>query len=835
MAESMNRSDARSERGAPLGHHRAASTLPAKPFQPGLPTGMGLGKYRILERIKTTHNAIVYRARDALLDRLVTIKQMMPSLIDDPIACGHFRREAQFLARIPRGNSHVLGILELIEDDLGLFLVEEYVPGEWLESLISKRRLDLSGSLRIFKTAALGLRTLHSLNIAHRGIHPGNILMARNGKAKITNLSTAAQESDTTPPPVIAPKYSAPELLLGEEYDNRVDIYSLGIILFEMCVGRPALNRHFAAMLTRPTDTKARWIEWHTDMRASLPNASSLNPLIPPRLAALIRQMTAKNLDDRVASIQDVLKSLAEPHGEDFHTSPYPRLGAGFPGMLMPEYEPPGAAMSRVSLAFGVPTPPPAKAPFGAGPRLPTQLSTRTVNIGDTALPPTPTEAAVETPPESTNTATPPLPRHPTRTRMRRRTTVPAGARFPARIEVIPPPPAVTEVAKEHHHNRLAWAIAALLFLTVTLGGGYFWHLTTLPPSEHPILTAVQEADAAMEIENFKDAREKYLAAATMDIPPSLSYVQTQAGLAVILVDAERALAANDFVAAENKLREARRRGADAAKVDKIQGKLWSKKDAYRLAAESNKELNRGDFASVELKLDEYEKKARASGADPNQLRDRLEISRQDHKHVQAMELAQQSLDKNNYEGALLAITDAENIKVTSETRQLHKRILDRKKQAELILRGDDAMLSKDFKAAVAAYESANQLETSEEIEGKVRAATALLLSEEADKALSKGDLLVAEQKLRSSLWRYRIPSVANKLDKLAPAFEAARLVRKADQAMAKGDYAEAEQIYSTALPNLPEPADAPVREKLEQIRQGKTGGDTQKSANARR
>lgn len=97
--------------------HVLAANQP-RPIHPGLPTGMGIGKYRILERIRTTHNAIVYKARDTMLDRLVTVKQMTPDLIDDPIACGHFKREAQLLGRIHRGNSHVIGIHELIEDDL---------------------------------------------------------------------------------------------------------------------------------------------------------------------------------------------------------------------------------------------------------------------------------------------------------------------------------------------------------------------------------------------------------------------------------------------------------------------------------------------------------------------------------------------------------------------------------------------------------------------------------------------------------------------------------------------------------------------------------------------
>jgi serine/threonine protein kinase len=74
--------------------------LQPRALSQGLPTGTGLGKYRILEPIHRTHNATLYKARDAMLDRLVIVKQMAPELSDNPIACGHFKREAQILARI---------------------------------------------------------------------------------------------------------------------------------------------------------------------------------------------------------------------------------------------------------------------------------------------------------------------------------------------------------------------------------------------------------------------------------------------------------------------------------------------------------------------------------------------------------------------------------------------------------------------------------------------------------------------------------------------------------------------------------------------------------------
>ncbi len=816
MAEPQKRDIPEFHLDVPLGAAAGPPSMKPAPLYAGLPSGTGLGKYRILERVGATHNAVLYKARDIMLDRLVTIKQMSPELIDNPVACGCFKREAQLLARIPRGNPHVVGIHELIEDDLGLFIVEEYIPGHWLEVLISKRRLELNDTIRILKTTALGLRTLHALGIAHRGIHPGTIFVTAGSRAKITNLSTAASETDDTPPPVIVSKYAAPELLLGLPFDDRVDIYSLGMVLFEMCIGRPALNRHFSGTLAN-----GGWLQWHIDPRAALPSVTEFNPHVPPHIAALVRRMTAKSLDDRIPSIHDVLKAL----------SPSVRQS-----LTLPVANPPtGWAGSR----FGRPAFGPATAPA-----YPQPITTRTLaqavqptptlrTVLQTAALPASSESEAKPPPTAGEATLPPPTRRETvigtttarRHGRLRHLAPPPPAHRVSRINQVPAPQPAVETLKERRPRWVVWTAAAALALAV-IGGGVaagWWYFDHGPGSFHRINLMYAEAEKAYDSQNWEAAQRQCREIMALDISrdPRLTAVQSRAETILLLLQAERALARDEFDVAQQKLDEAARRGGSSARLDSLQTRLWNKRDAYRLAAEGADEILRGQFERAELKLDEYEQKAKASGVDPDALRDRLDLSRKDRKYAEAIREANTALKNGDFDKALLSCRDAENISITSETRELRKRILNLKQRAEQVLLGDDAMLARDFEAAAAAYEKANQIKASDEIEAKARCATAYVLYNEALEAIANGDLLAAEQILRNSLWKFPLNETRLKLARMAPSFEAARLVRKADLAAKRGDREEAERLYLQALPNLPEPARGQTRDKLDQLRQG--------------
>ena len=789
-----------------------------KPLYPGLPTGTGLGKYRILERLWTAHNAIVYKARDATLDRLVTIKQMSPSLIDNPVACGHFKREAQFMARVPMDARHVVGIHELIEDDLGLFIVEEYIVGQWLESMIAKRKMDPLAAVRILRSAAQGLRTLHALNLVHRGVHPGNIIVGRAHGAKIANLTTAAHEGDTTPPPTIVPKYAAPELLAGGHYDDRVDIYSLGMSIYEFCVGRNELHQHFGLPLDHSAASVDRWASWHTNPRASLPDAGQLNPLVPAALASILRKMTAKPLSERYASMQEVLDALARHFGssrEQLDLRPLVPFGHGSPAPAG-QYAPVQGYVfeTRTTGAFlplySNPALPPMQAP-------PTSRHTVRQSIPMAAF----TRPADPQPVLGISAGDEMQIRTINRQTGRRPRLIRRAPTRPVQPETIPAPAQASEVHRPQSRFGL-WLVAAAVVLgAVGVCTATLWYYHARSSEKQIAEQVLNNAIAAYQRGEYDAAKQKLLEAAqTPGQSEAAANVRARAECWLPMIEARRALARNEFDEALHYARQAEKRGMNPSEVTELQMLCWAKKDAYRLEAESSKALEQGRLKEAELAVDEYKQKAQAGGLDPSKLESRLEQSRADLRFDEALKRARQAMDQDDFDQAALAVGDAERIRSTSETKKLRQRITNGKERADWIQRGDSAMLDKDYAEAASAYEKANQVWATTEIEKKARTAAALLLVEKAQEALDKGDLLTAERHLQSSMWKTPTQQVATRLEKLAPAFEAAKLAHKADEQVREGDYAEAQRLYLEAIPQLPPPADAAAKNKLAEVRQ---------------
>ncbi|MFH1418246.1 MAG: protein kinase [Planctomycetota bacterium] len=787
------------------------------PLYEGLPTGTGLGKYRILERLRTSHNAVVYRARDAMLDRLVTVKQMTPTLIDNPIACGHFKREAQFLARIPKDAQSVVNIHELIEEETGLFIVEEFVEGRWLESLIAKRMTDLPAAARLLMTIAQGLRTLHCLGIVHRAVQPSNIIVARNNKAKLANLSTAAHEGDTTAPPVIVPKYSAPELLDEAEYDDRVDIYSLGICLFEYCVGRRALHEYVGCASLGAASAVKVWTQWQTDMAACLPPASELNPQVPVELSAILARMTAKHLDERFATVEEVLDALLEIRGQRARQLGYRSRPASDRLLPPPERE----ARVQAYMLRAITTEAILSTPVPPGQvRFPVSTTKHTVRRHPERTAPSSLEGGTGTArtPTVPDVPTPLLPRV---TSARRRPVVKLPPR-PVEAEAIPTPQEVQEVHRERHPHLLAWILSAVfLFATVAAGGTWLWYNYMGPGLTHPIEAVVADGMAAYDHGEFELSKAKLLEATQMHAnAQKFIQMRGRAEKWIYMVDAQLAVARNDFDAALQHLREAEKCGLDPAQISTLQRLCWTKRDTLRVAEEMTRDIEGGRLTDAELKLSEYRDKAEASGLDPSRVVDQVNHSRQDQKYQEILRRARAALEEHDFDQAFLACNDAERIRSTSETRYLHREITDAKERVRLIALADNAFLEKDFEAASKAYERANQIEATEPVETRARAARAYLLYEDAQEAIKDGDLIKAEKLLRSSARKFPTPHARKRLQKLAPAFKAARLVQRADRALERGDYATAIELYEEAIPRLPAPADTLTKEKLVRARQ---------------
>ncbi len=796
----------------------------------GMPIGSGLGKYRILDRVRTTHHAIVYNARDAMLDRVVIIKQLNPGLLDDPLACGDFKHEAQLLARVPKDARNVIGIHELIGDNQGLFIVEEYVSGEWLESLISKRKVGLADALRLLKYGCLGLRSLHSRKIVHRDIQPANLLLSPNGQIRIANFACAVHEGDHTPPPVIASKYAAPELQAGKPHDDRVDIYALGMTIYEICVGRRNLHAHFAAITRDAAAAAERWKQWHIDPSLPLPYANALNPAVPPALAAILHQMTIKDIDERFASSEEVLQEIIRRFGAQ-----RANVAQSIPGVAsarLVDARPNAALTTEAASASQAARPIPSLLHLAK----PNQLTlthrvepdekTTPATTPSRAVPPVPLKGAIETPATAPRPATLPASAGPARpsspTRARR--VAPRVERSPVTSKPVPVPAPMADPPKKRRPILIPLAAALILAASIYIGANFWWEQHSGRPAQQSARAMIDEGMSHYTAGDYEKARALFLEVIAATVADqNLTSERTQAETMSLVADGQLELARGRLERVEALINEASIRGADIAALSSLRTRYDARKKAVQIAAEGGREVDAGRFIDAEARLPDYEASARAAGLDPEKLKEKLQREKDDREYDAALKRGREALADNDFDAATLACRDAQTIRVTAATRQLRQDIADAKARHEWMVRGDKAMQERDYSAAESAYQSANAIDPSDDIEQRLRIASSMRLYQEANALIQSGDLVEAKKKLENSLWKYPNKRARAKLNALAKAFDAAQLVVNADREMENGRVAEAIRLYEKAIPDLVTPALEIAKAKLEAAQKATT------------
>lgn len=211
--------------------------------------GSKINQYEILEKIGAGGQGTVYKARDTKLDRIVVIKVLPPELTGKTSNFKRFEREAQLCSQLDHQN--VCTIYDYHEDDGTFYIAMQYVDGKNVRQLVNGRPLDLKSALSIAIQVTDALAYAHSRNIIHRDIKAGNIMISENGQAKILDFGLAKMlHDDISQPegvdradltelgiPYGTATYAAPEQAKGEKTDHRADIFSTGVLVYEMLTG----------------------------------------------------------------------------------------------------------------------------------------------------------------------------------------------------------------------------------------------------------------------------------------------------------------------------------------------------------------------------------------------------------------------------------------------------------------------------------------------------------------------------------------------------------------------------------------------------------------------
>jgi hypothetical protein len=260
-------------------------------------------RYRLEEKIGSGGMSSVYRAFDPMLERWVAIKLMHRDISHDPDQLERFRREARAVAQL--NHPHVVTVIDAGEDDGAPYIVFEYVEGETLKDRIRRLgRLPVSEAVAYAIEIGRALEAAHASRLVHRDVKPQNVLIDRDGRAKVTDFGIArsleAQGLTATGRVLGTTDYVSPEQALGHEVTGQSDIYSLGIVLYEMLTGEVPFK----------ADTQVAVAMKH--VREALPDAQRRRPEISAALAAVVERSTAKETQNRYGTVGEVVHDLEE-------------------------------------------------------------------------------------------------------------------------------------------------------------------------------------------------------------------------------------------------------------------------------------------------------------------------------------------------------------------------------------------------------------------------------------------------------------------------------------------------------------------------------------------
>ena len=259
--------------------------------------GEQVGAYQIMAQLGSGGMATVFKAYHAALDRYVAIKVLHPAFKQDPNFLSRFQREARIVARLE--HPHIVPVYDFSEAGGQPYLVMRFIEGETLKARLSRGDLTLDEVRRVIKPVAEALTYAHGQGVLHRDIKPSNILLTPDGGVFLADFGLAriaqAGESTLSQDSLLGtPQYISPEQAQGQaDLDARTDGYSLGVVVYELLVGRV------------PYQADTPYAVIHDHIYAPLPLPRSIQPDFPEPLERVLLKALAKDRADRYASVSE--------------------------------------------------------------------------------------------------------------------------------------------------------------------------------------------------------------------------------------------------------------------------------------------------------------------------------------------------------------------------------------------------------------------------------------------------------------------------------------------------------------------------------------------------
>jgi eukaryotic-like serine/threonine-protein kinase len=263
---------------------------------------MQYGRYQIVKELGKGNMGVVYQAHDPQIDRSVALKVLRPDRVVSEAFVTRFVKEARAIGRL--SHPHIVTVYDVGEDHGTIYIAMEYLQGEPFNDVIHSGRLSVAQSVDIARQIAEALDYAHAKGIVHRDIKPSNIILDAQNRVKLTDfgiarIEDAAAAGQTQAGEILGtPIYMSPEQVMGQSVDGRSDLYSLGVIVYEMVSGRrPFTGNNIAALFRAITQDTPE-------------SPADIDPFVPKKLSDAIMRSLAKQPENRFQTGREMAAAL---------------------------------------------------------------------------------------------------------------------------------------------------------------------------------------------------------------------------------------------------------------------------------------------------------------------------------------------------------------------------------------------------------------------------------------------------------------------------------------------------------------------------------------------